>query len=55
MWRSRGLFKKGAFFAKTFGGLADGSCATAGYTKDEGTTNGTGEKDKQRTYSIYGK
>eukprot|EP00980_Cylindrotheca_fusiformis_P001424 scaffold345_cov134-Cylindrotheca_fusiformis.AAC.35 len=47
--------EKGIFFAKTFGGLVDGSCSTEGYKNDEGTANGTGEKDKKRTYSIYGK
>ncbi|KAL3942161.1 MAG: hypothetical protein SGBAC_003586 [Bacillariaceae sp.] len=45
----------GVFFAKTFGKLEDGSCAAEGYTVDEGTANGTGEKDAKRTYSIYGK
>lgn len=47
--------EKGVFFAKTFGKLVDGSCATEGYTNEEGTANGTGEKDKERTYNIYGK
>lgn len=45
----------GVFFAKTFGKLEDGSCAAEGYTVDEGTANGTGEKDSKRNYSIYGK
>lgn len=45
----------GVFFAKNFGKLQDGSCAVEGYTVDEGTANGTGEKDQKRTYSIYGK
>ena len=45
----------GVFFAKTFGKLEDGSCAAEGYTVDEGTANGTGEKDSKRTYSIYSK
>ena len=43
------------FFVKTFGGFTEGSCAVEGYTVAEGTANGTGEKDKQRTYNIYGK
>lgn len=47
--------EKGVFFAKTFGGLVEGSCSADGYTSDEGTANGTGDKDKKRTYSIYGK
>lgn len=47
--------EKGVFFAKTFGKLVDGSCATEGYTNAEGKANGTGEKDSQRTYDIYGK
>ena len=47
--------EKGVFFAKTFGKLVDGSCATEGYTNAEGSANGTGEKDSQRTYDIYGK
>eukprot|EP00526_Cylindrotheca_closterium_P022212 CAMPEP_0113639786 /NCGR_PEP_ID=MMETSP0017_2-20120614/20880_1 /TAXON_ID=2856 /ORGANISM="Cylindrotheca closterium" /LENGTH=119 /DNA_ID=CAMNT_0000551033 /DNA_START=109 /DNA_END=468 /DNA_ORIENTATION=+ /assembly_acc=CAM_ASM_000147 len=45
----------GVFFAKTFGKLEDGSCAAEGYAVDEGTANGTGEKDSKRTYGIYGK
>lgn len=47
--------ENGVFFAKTFGKLEDGSCAAEGYTVDEGTTNGTGEKDQKRIYNIYGK
>lgn len=45
----------GVFFAKKFGGLVDGSCATEGYSIAEGTANGLNEKDQQRTYEIYGK
>ena len=43
------------FFVKQFGGFTDGSCATEGYTVEDGTANGTGEKDKERTYEIYTK
>ena len=42
-------------FVKAFGGFSDGSCASAGYTEKEGEQNGTGDKDKDRTYTIYGK
>ena len=45
----------GVFFAKKFGGLVDGSCATEGFSVAEGTANGIKEKDQQRTYEIYGK
>ena len=47
--------EKGVPFVKAFAGFSDGSCASAGYTKSEGTASGTGEKDKERTYSLYGK
>ena len=43
------------FFVKNMGGFKDGSCATEGYDVNEGTANGTGEKDKERQYTIYGK
>ena len=43
------------FFVKNFGGFKDGSCATEGYNVNEGTAKGTGEKDKEREYTIYGK
>ena len=46
---------KGVPFVKAFGGFSDGSCAAAGYGVKEGEQNGTGEKDKDRTYEIYGK
>ena len=46
---------KGVPFVKAFGGMSDGGCAAAGYTKKEGTANGTGDKDKDRIYDIYGK
>jgi hypothetical protein len=44
-----------AFFVKQFGGFKEGSCAVEGYEADEGTAKGTGEKDKERDYTIYGK
>jgi uncharacterized low-complexity protein len=47
--------ENGVFFAKTFGSLVEGSCPAEGYTNDEGEASGTGEKDKKRTYNIYGK
>ena len=40
---------------KAFGGLESGSCASAGYSVKEGEENGTGERDKDRTYTVYGK
>ena len=43
------------FIVKQLGGFQDGSCAVEGYTVEEGTAKGTGEKDKERDYSIYGK
>lgn len=45
----------GVFFAKNLGGMSDGSCASVGYTVPQGTAQGTGDKDKQRTFNIYGK
>ena len=42
-------------FVKAFGGLESGSCASAGYSVKEGEENGTGERDKDRTYTVYGK
>ena len=42
-------------FVKAFGGFSDGSCASVGYETEEGTQNGTGDKDKERAYTIYGK
>ena len=47
--------EKAMFFVKNLGGFQDGACDVEGYTKEEGTANGTGEKDKERTYSVYGK
>ena len=47
--------EKGIPFVKAFGGFSDGDCASAGYTTKEGEQNGTGEKDKDRTYQIFGK
>ena len=47
--------EKGVFFVKTLGGFSEGSCAESGYTVSEGTANGTGEKDKDKTYDIYSK
>ena len=43
------------FFVKKFGGFQDGGCATEGYDVEEGKEKGTGEKDKEREYTIYGK
>lgn len=40
---------------KTFGGFQDGTCATEGFSEPQGTSFGTGDKDQQRTYSIYAK
>lgn len=40
---------------KTLGGFSDGACAAAGYPVKQGTANGTGEKDKEKTYDIYSK
>ena len=45
----------GVFFAKNLGGMVDGSCASVGYSVPQGTAQGTGDKDKQRTFDIYGK
>uniref|UniRef100_A0A7S3DNV8 Uncharacterized protein n=1 Tax=Entomoneis paludosa TaxID=265537 RepID=A0A7S3DNV8_9STRA len=45
---------KAAFFIRQFGGFSDGACAVDGYSSAEGTANGTGEKDSQRVYAIYG-
>lgn len=50
-----GVPEKAVFFVKTLGGFQDGSCATDGYTVAAGTAQGTGEKDQQRVYAIYGK
>ncbi len=47
--------EKGVPFVKTFGGMSDGGCAAAGYPNKEGSANGTGDKDKDRTYDIYTK
>ena len=47
--------EKGVFFVKTLGGFSEGTCAAAGYTVKEGTANGTGEKDKEKTYDLYSK
>ena len=47
--------EKGVFFVKTLGGFSDGTCAAAGYPVKQGTANGTGEKDKEKTYDIYSK
>ena len=46
---------KGVPFVKAFGGFSSGDCASVGYTEKEGEENGTGEKDKERTYTIYGR
>ena len=46
---------KGVPFVKAFGGFSDGTCAAAGFPTKEGTAPGTGEKDKERSYDIYGK
>ena len=43
-----------AGLVKSFGGFKDGSCATEGYSTAEGMANGTGDKDQERVYSIYG-
>lgn len=45
----------GVFFAKNLGGMVEGSCVTDGYTTKEGTASGITDKDKQRTFYIYGK
>eukprot|EP00977_Amphora_coffeiformis_P023430 scaffold13351_cov200-Amphora_coffeaeformis.AAC.11 len=50
-----GVPENAVFFVKNLGGFKDGSCATEGFTVQEGTAQGTGDKDKQRTYSIYSK
>ena len=50
-----GVPENAVFFVKNFGGFKDGSCATEGFTVQEGTAQGTGDKDKQRTYTIYSK
>ena len=50
-----GVPENAVFFVKNFGGFKDGSCATEGFTVQEGTAKGTGEKDKERTYTIYSK
>lgn len=47
--------EKKAYFAKTFGGLKDGACAVEGYTKAEGSANGTNDKDQDKLYSLFGK
>ena len=46
---------KGVPFVKAFGGLSSGTCESVGYPNREGTANGTGDKDKDREYTIYGK
>ena len=46
---------KGVPFVKAFGGLSSGTCESAGYPNREGTANGTGDKDSDREYTIYGK
>jgi hypothetical protein len=38
---------------KTFGGFQDGTCAMEGFAEPQGTALGTGDKDQQRTYSIF--
>ena len=45
----------GVPFVKAFGGFSDGTCAAAGYPNKEGTASGTGDKDKDREYTIYSK
>ena len=47
--------EKGVFFVKTFAGFIDGPCSASGYTVKQGTANGTGEKDSDKTYDIYSK
>ena len=47
--------EKGVPFVKAFGGMSDGSCASAGYPNKEGTANGTGDKDSDREYDLYSK
>ena len=42
-------------FLEAFGGFRDGECAVDGYTKAVGTANGTGDKDKEKEYSLYDK
>ena len=44
---------KGVPFAKAFGGLSEGSCASEGYATQQGSAPGTKDKDKDRSYSIY--
>ena len=46
---------KGVPFVKAFGGLSSGTCESVGYPNREGTANGTGDKDSDREYTIYGK
>ena len=50
-----GVPDNAVFFVKTFGGFTDGACAVEGYTVNQGTAKGTGDKDKERVYAIYGK
>ena len=45
----------GVFFAKNLGGMVEGPCSKDGYTVPEGTASGIRDKDKERTYEIYGK
>jgi len=45
--------EKVAPLVKTFGGFKDGACKVDGFATADGTANGTGEKDKERTYSIF--
>lgn len=49
--------KKVAFLAKMFGrgGYVDGCCSLEGYTVEEGTLQGTRKRDKDKTYTIYGR
>ena len=47
--------EKAAPFVRAFGGFSDGSCAAFGYTVKEGSANGTGDKDKERSYDLYSK
>jgi len=36
-------------------GYSSGSCASIGYTKPAGSATGTGDRDKDKTYDLYGK
>ena len=40
---------------KSFYGFQEGACQVDGYAVDQGTAKGTGDKDKERDYAIYGK